>query len=387
MKNFLGLLFFFLFCATANASPNDELINMAKNGYEEDLKDLLGRWDGGADINYQDADGNTALHYAAGNNSVGIMNIVMNAYPFSTGIKYNLKNKEGETAFYIAVRHCGDCVQVLLAQARSKIDIETGPITPLVAALVDRNDKIAEQLILAGANLDAKVTFSKGGEQPILILLAGYSELGRALNAYLKLNGKVNLRFDGQKTPIMVAADENMKLLLDHGALLNLRDADGNTALHLAAMDYGYDEFAQKRASERYVTLLSLGARTDLLNQKQHTAARILENRQRFFAGEKKLGKLLNGMHAMNPEANIYRADTYWTQIDFRNTDGNMTYVSIGYDLTALATTASAGMKANPSTLTFYMFGKYKYTASSQAEIDAVKEALDTLGKNGALLD
>jgi len=82
-----------------------------------------------------------------------------------------------------------------------------------------------------------------------------------------------------QKTPLMVAAHcanvETVKLLLEKGAEMEIRDSQGSTALMMAAGGWGYNgQDKQEKCLEVVQTLLEKGADPKVYGKRGQTAMR-----------------------------------------------------------------------------------------------------------------
>ena len=105
--------------------------------------------------------------------------------------------------------------------------------TPLHYA---RNVKIAELLIEAGTNVNAK---NKKGQTPMHSLFwyfITYASFDNKVREYteilIKAGADVNARNNSGETPLFVADIETMRLLIEAGANVNARNNNGNTPLY-----------------------------------------------------------------------------------------------------------------------------------------------------------
>jgi ankyrin repeat protein len=96
--------------STRESTP---LITAAAIGRTEAAETLI---DGGADINYKNADGSTALHTAIAFGNTEIAKILIDA-----GIDLNIRNNDGSTALHSAAFFCNvEIVEALLEKGADK---------------------------------------------------------------------------------------------------------------------------------------------------------------------------------------------------------------------------------------------------------------------------
>jgi uncharacterized protein len=157
--------------------------------------------------------------------------------------------------------------EALLAAAISEAHLADG-----VAA------RTAEMLLRAGADPNFH---SEGEEHATAIHLAAMGGEVDLVKVLLQHGGDVNLRDFADATPLMIAAGYEcsadnpcpvVALLIAHGASLNAQDADGNTALMNAAED---GNITAGRL------LLDHGADPTMKNKKGQTALDLSRSRQR----------------------------------------------------------------------------------------------------------
>lgn len=171
-----------------------------------------------------------ALHVAAGRVHVRVVQQLLEA-----GVKPDLQNPAGFTAMYIAAAHNhAAVVEVLLA---AHANTEAGPhgFTPLHAA-AERGHSDVVRLLLA-SHADVHAAARKTGETPLHYAARGLK--GRPLSS------------------------ETVALLLQHGAKVNQRDYEGNTALMWGA-EAGRDAAVSQ--------LLNNKADVSAVNSVGHTA-------------------------------------------------------------------------------------------------------------------
>lgn len=127
---------------------NQELLTTAKSGQSSLAEELL---DQGADINYQDQEGKTALIWALKNNKPRMVKLLLNR-----GANPNLGDNSGETPLHIAVGLSNpNLVQELLnAGANPNVSNSYGelPLPRAINNIRKGNTAIVQALLKAGAN-------------------------------------------------------------------------------------------------------------------------------------------------------------------------------------------------------------------------------------------
>ena len=103
-------------------------------------------------INFQDKYGNTALIYASRQGNKEICNLLINY-----GADINIQNKYGHTALNHAIIFGSTELSSLLIKSGTDIS----GYTPLMLAVMFRNNKICEMLIDVGAELDVSNKYYK----------------------------------------------------------------------------------------------------------------------------------------------------------------------------------------------------------------------------------
>ncbi|MGE5193222.1 MAG: ankyrin repeat domain-containing protein [Deltaproteobacteria bacterium] len=215
--------------------------------------------DRGADVNVVNKDGITALMWAAGD--IDKVRLLL-----ARGAKVDVRTEMGRTPLLIAATYTGnvEVVRLLLKSGGKPTDVDQFGETPLTSAAKRGDVPIVEALIEAGADVHAggrpplAWAAEEGNVETIAALLkqgagenknhlnqALFSAAVRGPTAAVKLllekGGDPGARagFAGY-TPLMGAAysesksTESVRLLLDKGADVKLKGANGETALSLA---------------------------------------------------------------------------------------------------------------------------------------------------------
>ena len=182
------------------------------------------------------ANGLSILHEAAMNN-----HLTMVKYILEGGlVPVNAEDMSGNTALHIAALNGNyHIVQYLLSQPGININAQNNlGYTPLHSALLKRNRQVVK--LLAEHKMVDMTKTTLNGDTPLHF--ACEYDVSNALIG----KGDVRARRKDGKTPLHLAAYPgnpiaitNLGLSLQEGASLNLdsKDNDGNTALHIAAMN------------------------------------------------------------------------------------------------------------------------------------------------------
>ncbi len=242
----------------------------AVNGQHEAVVDRL--LDAGAYVDARDHSGGTALLAAATIGSVPLVERLLAA-----GADAKVKTRHGQTALKAAAIYGNAALNRLLTRAgmtaqdrksladamnmaifQGKLDAfdellaagadinaaNSDGVTPVFSAVMLGKVELAERLLALGANPNAA---KKGGEAPLhRASMMGYAALARAL---IGVGANVDAAGEWGRTPLLGIAHEFgrfmakvpggqvacARLLIEAGADLNLRDAEGRTALRVAA--------------------------------------------------------------------------------------------------------------------------------------------------------
>ncbi len=286
----------------AFATPNEDVITYVQKNYEDDLVELLENSSTtDVNLNYQDKDGFSALFWAANKNNPKMMEILLSSSK-AMYVLPNLQNKEGDTIFSMSVYNCSECVDLLLKKFGSKIDLNLGSFSPLQIALENKNDNLAATLIRLGANSKNDFVY-QDKKGPMLEFLVTRT-FPQTLREYLIINKDANMRFANKRTPLMVASFfgqlENVKILLDAGALLNLRDESEYSALMYSVKKVGFSRNDNEVSIDRfdlsvYEYLLGRGAKAEFVTKNGFTAEKIIEIRKKYLLSfDKIIENLLN---------------------------------------------------------------------------------------------
>lgn len=202
------------------------LLNIAL--YNEDIKmlDLLITKESDANIRY--TKGNTLLINASRNNNKDIAQLLINK-----GADINAKNEIGETAFFIALVYNNiDLVQLLIKKGIDVNEIDKYGYTPLMRVAKYGNSNITKALL--------KKTTSK---DIVNLLLIRKNKIPLTNKEITDLRNSIMIDINATNkygnTALMTALDKRnikvAKLLIQKGANINIKNAQGYAAIDFAA--------------------------------------------------------------------------------------------------------------------------------------------------------
>ena len=197
----------------------------------------------GADAKAESEAGVTALHWCTGD--VAKVHLLLDQ-----GADVNKASRLGRTPLLVAASAYGalETVKLLLQKGAEVNVVDSAGFTPLNAAANVDNTAVAKLLIEKGANLKAKTSIGQVGTALMGAAHNGNLELTRLLLAHKADLNAISAESDGnvKNGPVAVGnltalhfavangSAEEVKLLLDAGALVDPRDIRGMTPIMMA---------------------------------------------------------------------------------------------------------------------------------------------------------
>lgn len=241
--------------AWAGTSGNASLVDAVKNQDSESVHALLKQH---VDVNAPEADGTTALHWAAHWGDLDTVDALLKA-----GANVSALNRYGATPLSEAVRIGNAALIEKLVQAGADPNtlVTAQAETVLMKASRDGNADAVKVLLEHGAEVNAKENF-RGQTAVMWAAAEGHADIVKMLASH---GADLNLRsYDrdttmpkmeagtpsapiarGGLTALLFAARQGQmdtaKALLDAKAEINAVDSDGNSALVLAILNSHYD--------------------------------------------------------------------------------------------------------------------------------------------------
>ena len=189
------------------------------------------------DVNAPDADGSTALHWAAERDDVPMADLLIAA-----GANVKAKTRYNVTPLALAATN-GDAAlidRLLKAGADPNGASEEGQTALMTASLTGKPDAV-KLLIEAGANVNTAEPY-KGQTALMWAASEGNASAADVLIAH---GADVKAKSTAGFTPLLFAVRndhaEAAKVLLDHGANVNDVASDGTNALNMAVVNAYYD--------------------------------------------------------------------------------------------------------------------------------------------------
>ena len=195
----------------------------------------------GADVNLSTDKNRTPLMTACEYGHVNTVTILI-----EHGANVNLQDRDGLTVVHYAVRGSQACeILSCLMENGADVDAKTfDDCTPLMRAAEIGDTKVATFLIEHGANVDLP---DKTGATALYYDLKCPGNLCEVMSFFIENGADINACTSYNCcTPLMMACVKTVNdqqimsaltFLIEHGAMVNLQDKEGNTALHYVVQE------------------------------------------------------------------------------------------------------------------------------------------------------
>ena len=187
----------------------------------------------GADVNLSTDDNRTPLITACEYGHVNAVSVLI-----EHGANVNLQDQGGLTAVHYAVRgsHACEILSCLLENGGDVDAITFDDCTPLMIAAEKGDTEVATFLIEHGANVGLS---DKKGATALCHALSCLGNFCEVMSCLIENGADINACTSYNCcNPLMMACENNqlnaVTFLIEHGAIVNLQDKEGQTALHHA---------------------------------------------------------------------------------------------------------------------------------------------------------
>ncbi|CAH3150812.1 unnamed protein product [Porites lobata] len=188
----------------------------------------------GADVNTGSNDKLTPLMIAAEKGHINALTLLI-----KFGADVDLQDKNGKTALHHAVYGSDVSCEILSCLIEMGADVSAGGNinhTPLMIAAEKGHINAVTFLIRNGADVDLQD--QNYGETALFCAVRGFDASCEVLNCLTKNGADINASSKRMLTPLMIAAKMGcinaVTFLMECGAIVDLQDKDGKTALHYA---------------------------------------------------------------------------------------------------------------------------------------------------------
>ncbi|MBQ7151098.1 MAG: ankyrin repeat domain-containing protein [Synergistaceae bacterium] len=220
-----------------NNSNNRTTALMTAARYNKDPKVIAALINAGAEINARNHNGNTALMFAAMENTPEVIKMLC-----SKGADIEALNHDKKSALHYAklskILNKTDVIKLLTPNSTAKPQEKTTEKTPdekLLELCKFGNAQEISEIIQAGAD----VNFSTSSNTTPLMIAAEYNTVDSII-ALIKNKAEVNAFNRNGNTALMLASQfntlESVQALIENGADINTKNKAGNTALIYATM-------------------------------------------------------------------------------------------------------------------------------------------------------
>jgi hypothetical protein len=200
---------------------------------------------------FRDEESRTALHYAAQVGDLEIINYLINK-----GVNLDVVSESGITALHSAIsEHHHAAAMVMLDRGANPNLAENDAPSALILALA-RGEKEEEEDSYTRRMLRR---VDECGAPPPWV---------QCVSSLLKANADPNKKCKEGFAPLHVADHLSIRTLLEHSAEVNVKDSDGDTALH-NILSRGIVE--SDHSEVKIQILLEAGADTEIVNLKGQT--------------------------------------------------------------------------------------------------------------------
>ncbi len=280
------LLLCFISASAQEIDKNEDLLIAAYDGDYSKVDSLI---EAGADVNYLNKDGVSALMFSAQAGKINVAELLI-----ANGAMIDTFPWDGRTALIAAVRSGQFDMTEFLIRNGANVNVkDIYKSSPLHYAAANFDYYMSDMLLYYDADIESK---DKHGNTPLLI--ASFFGTDSLINLLIDHNCNINAQDSIGNSALIKACEndlpETVELLIEKGADLNLKNKKSYTALQVASMN-GYEDIVE--------LLIENKADLNIQNKDSLSAIRLaILNGQR---NTKKLLKKAGAKYSYKPALNI----------------------------------------------------------------------------------
>jgi ankyrin repeat protein len=207
-----------------------QILNLCKNGQFDTAIQFLAQLPNGANVNIQDENGLSPMHFAAANGNIEMVNSLL-----KKGADINIKDNQDRSPMHLAASNGKTDMVWLLADNKAKIDqVDKSGATPLHSSAKNGHKDIVEFLASNGANVNIQ-----DNQKTSPMHFAASSGNINMINSLLQKGADINIQDGNGQSPMHFAASNGktdmVKFFLDKGVDINIQDGNGLSPMHWAA--------------------------------------------------------------------------------------------------------------------------------------------------------
>ncbi|CAD5206644.1 unnamed protein product [Bursaphelenchus okinawaensis] len=191
-------------------------------------------------VGHQDIDGNTVAHLAVLRDDKDTLDLIL-AHPRASALL--IRNKLGQTPLCIAMEHKSNKIAEAICNRLPHAALEVNADGENLLHIGIKGDDLESVLFLLGLQIDVNISTENNQKLQPLHLSAQYSN-GLIMRNIILAGAELDAKDSFGRTALHIAAmydrTEHLKILLENGADPNALDNESNNPLHFAVMESAF---------------------------------------------------------------------------------------------------------------------------------------------------